>query len=76
MNEYVNTDKIIKYMKDKNLTETEFCKRCKISVSTLEKIFNSNESDIMTLYKIAQGMKVDLCFMYRENDKPYSLFIY
>ena len=53
MNERVNFDIITKYINDNHLTVKEFCKQCKISVTTYYKIKHGDEFSLVSLFKIA-----------------------
>ena len=55
----VKTELIEKYLKDNNLSKTKFCKMCKISPSTLNKIMNNDgHFRITALFKIARVMNL------------------
>lgn len=65
MKNIINTKLIENFMKEKNLSKTQFCKLCKISPRTLEKIFNDEyDYDLRALFKTAKCM----------NLKIYQLF--
>lgn len=59
MKNLVNTEMILKYLKENNLTKGKFCKACKISEMTFNRILN-NESKVslVSLFKISIQMKV------------------
>lgn len=59
MKNAINT--IEKYIKLKKITKTQFCKVCKISYSTLNKILNNNNSIKFTaLLKIARVLNIEI----------------
>lgn len=61
-----NIKLIDNFLKENNLTKTEFCKRCKISKYSLSKIYkNDFNIDIVVIIKIS----------YAINQKPCDLFI-
>ncbi|MDE6585193.1 MAG: helix-turn-helix domain-containing protein [Clostridia bacterium] len=64
MNNKLNTKLILDYIKNNNLTKKEFCRKCKISTSTLYKIINEKDFQLIALFKIAKIM----------NLKPYRFF--
>ncbi len=39
-NEFLRTEAIEEYLKDKKMSKAEFCKRCNMSVPTLNKVIN------------------------------------
>lgn len=43
MNNIVNPNSIQQYIKEKNITEKEFCKACNISQTSLEKILKLDD---------------------------------
>ena len=57
----VKTDLIKSFIKENNLSIAKFCKLCKISSSTLYKIFNGKDFVVVALFKIARVMKVQVC---------------
>ena len=62
----VKTDLIKSFIKDNNLTIAQFCKLCKISQSTLYKIFNGKDFIIVVLFKIARVMHVQVWQLIKE----------
>ena len=56
----LNTDKIIDYMNSHDFTRHEFCKRCGISVSTLNNILHNKNCIVTSLFKIAKAMDLQL----------------
>ena len=56
----VRIDLIKDFIKTNNLSITKFCKLCKISPSTLYKIFNGKDFIIVALYKIARVMRLKI----------------
>lgn len=75
MNTCINPDKILKYIKDNKLTKEEFCNKCKIDLSTLKEILKGEKVEFSIFYRLAQTMKIDICFMYNEKCTRV-LFIY
>lgn len=61
MNRYVKTEKIEEYIKENNLTKREFCKLCKISPSTLNKILKTENFNLLSLFKITRVMNINFC---------------
>lgn len=64
MKEIVNTQKIIEYIDVNNLTKTDFCKLCKISISTFNRILSGKDFYLATLFKIAKIMQVNVCNLF------------
>lgn len=61
MNNQINTDLIINYLFLNKLTKSEFCKMCKISYGTLEKVMSKNQNfNISALFKIAKVLNVKI----------------
>ena len=60
----VNVEKYEKFMKEHQLTKSEFCKKCGISVKTFNNILKGSNPQIMTIVKIADftGYKVENIF--------------
>ena len=55
----VKTELIEKYLRDNNLSKRKFCKICKISTSTLNKIMNDDGHFRLTaLFKIARVLGI------------------
>ncbi len=66
MGNNINIKLIENYIKEKNLTKIKFCKICKISLGTLNKIMTNNKNfSIVTLFKIAKILNIQI----------YQLFI-
>ena len=75
MEKYLNTEKIEKYLKDNKLTKKEFCKKCNISVSTLNRMYKSDNIRVINIFKVAKGMEVDVCFLfYEEHHHPILIY--
>ena len=54
----IDVQKIKDFMAENNLTKIQFCKECRISRETLEKILKDcYESKILAIFKIAKFMK-------------------
>lgn len=65
MKNTIKTVLIENFIKDNNLSKSKFCKMCKISQSTLNKIMTSNEnSRIIALFKIARVLKIQVYQMF------------
>lgn len=60
MKDIINTQKIKEYISANNLTKTKFCKLCKISISTLNRIFSGDNFYLDALFKIAKIMQVNV----------------
>lgn len=65
MKNTIKTVLIENFIKDNNLSKSKFCKMCKISQSTLNKIMTSNENfRIIALFKIARVLKIQVYQMF------------
>lgn len=65
MKNTIKTELIENFIKDNNLSKSKFCKMCKISQSTLDKIMTSNENfRIIALFKIARVLKIQVYQMF------------
>jgi len=49
---------ILNFMKENNLTKTEFCNQCGISMSTLNRIFKGYQADTKTLIKFVKILNI------------------
>ena len=59
------TELIENFRKDNNLSKSKFCKLCKISQSTLNKIMTNSENfRIIALFKIARVLKIQVYQMF------------
>ncbi|MDE5592365.1 MAG: hypothetical protein K2I75_00255 [Clostridiales bacterium] len=61
MDNAVNIALIDSYIKANNLSKTKFCKLCKISVYTFNKIMTDQDFDMINLFRIAKTMGVHIC---------------
>lgn len=65
MKNIIKTEIIEKYMNENKLSKTKFCKKCKISPSTLNKIMTNDDNfGIIALFKIARVIKVHVYQMF------------
>lgn len=65
MKNTIKTELIENFIKDNNLSKSKFCKMCKISQSTLNKIITNNENfRIIALFKIARVLKIQVYQMF------------
>ena len=66
--------KLIKnYIKENQLTKTEFCKRCKIHISVLNKIFvNQTNFRYIALFKIAKELNIHIAKLFQIKLKKLS----
>lgn len=65
MKNRIKTELIENFIKDNNLSKSKFCKMCKISQSTLNKIITNNENfRIIALFKIARVLKIQVFEMF------------
>ena len=65
MKNTIKTVLIENFIKDNNLSKSKFCKMCKISQSTLNKIMTNSENfRIIALFKIARVLKIQVYQMF------------
>ena len=65
MKNTIKTELIENFVKENNLSKSKFCKMCKISQSTLNKIITNNENfRIIALFKIARVLKIQVFEMF------------
>ena len=65
MKNTIKTVLIENFIKDNNLSKSKFCKMCKISQSTLDKIMTNSENfRIIALFKIARVLKIQVYQMF------------
>jgi transcriptional regulator with XRE-family HTH domain len=51
------------------ISKNEFCKKCKISSSTLNKILSNNQNlGIIALFKVARGMNVQIKELFTNHE--------
>ena len=54
----IKTEVIENYLSENNLSKTKFCKMCKISYSTLKRIMNNENFNLIALFKIARVLNL------------------
>ena len=65
MEKIMKIEMIEDFMTQNKLSKTKFCKICKISVSTLNKILNNQTNvGIVALFKICRVMKIEICNLF------------
>lgn len=65
MKNTIKVEIIEKFMKENKISKTAFCKMCKISLSTLNKIIDKDDSfRIIALFKIARVIKIQVYQMF------------
>lgn len=65
MKNTIKTELIENFVKENNLSKSKFCKMCKISQSTLNKIMTNSENfRIIALFKIARVLKIQVYQMF------------
>lgn len=60
MNNLINIEMIETFRKNNNLTKKDFCKLCRISYSTYQKILKGKNFRLLALFKIARILKIDI----------------
>lgn len=62
----LKTNFILDYMKNNNVSKCAFCKMCKISIPSLNKVLTGRfDVDLKILYKIARVTKNSICDYFR-----------
>lgn len=62
----IRKDFFEKYMRDNNLTLTEFCKLCKISMYTYKKIINGTGNySVYSLLKLARVVDMEMFGLFK-----------
>lgn len=65
MKNTIKVELIENFIKENNLSKSMFCKMCKISQSTLNKIMTNSENfRIIALFKIASVLKIQVFEMF------------
>ena len=65
MKNTIKTEIIEKFMLENKISKTKFCKMCKISPNTLNKIIaNDFNFEIIALFKIARVIKIEVYQMF------------
>lgn len=66
LKDVIKTEIFENYMKEHNLTKTNFCKLCGINVSTFNRIVSRQNFRISALFKIAKVIKVEVFKMFKD----------
>ena len=65
MKNKIKIEIIIKFMIENKISKTKFCKMCKISPSTLNKIISNDDNfGVIALFKIARVIKIEVYQMF------------
>ena len=68
----MNIFKIIDYIRRHNITKNEFCKKCNISLSTLDDIiYYGKRVDCQVAEKISDVMGIGVYELYTHESRPY-----
>ena len=68
MKNTIKIELIENFIKENNLSNSKFCKICKISQSTLNKIMTNSENlRIVALFKIARVLKIKVYQMFNKK---------
>lgn len=60
----INVKIIFDYIKNNKMTKTEFCKKCKTSVSTFNRIVAEKNAKLISLYRIAKTINIHICKLF------------
>lgn len=60
-----NTELILEYIDNRNLTKKEFCLQCKMSMSVFYNILNQMDVKLMSVFKIAKCMGVPIHMLFK-----------
>ena len=70
MYKIIDYKKIEKYLKENKLTQKEFCKICKISLSSLRKMkYGANDFYIETIFRVCKVIKCNLFEIFNEEER-------
>lgn len=67
MDNLVNTKIIENYLIENNISKIKFCKICKTSVKTLDKVFNGEDYNLRVLFKIAVALDIKMCELFNKS---------
>ena len=63
----IKTELIDKFMENSKMLKLKFCKVCKISLSSFNKLkINSLNLGIVVLFKIARALNIEICELFKE----------
>lgn len=66
MKDVVNVQMIKQFIEQKALSKTHFCKLCKISVSTLNRIYCGKDFNLLALFRVVKVMGVRVCELFNK----------
>ena len=67
MESSINVNKIYAYLKENDISKTEFCKKCKISPETFNALINnSKNTQLKAVFKIAREMKCSIPYLFED----------
>ncbi len=69
MNNLINIEIINTYIKENKLTKTGFCKKCKVGLSTFNKIISGKNFNLIFLFRIAKTMKIGIAELFVSETK-------
>ncbi|MDE5788859.1 MAG: helix-turn-helix domain-containing protein [Clostridia bacterium] len=69
MSYYVNCEVIKNYIKENNLSKTKFCKLCKISLQTFNKVLNGEDVYLGALFKISRALNINISVLFKVTEK-------
>lgn len=62
----IKTELIENFFEEHHLSKTKFCKICKISLSTLKKILNNENVNLIAVYKVSKVLGIYLHQMFKK----------
>lgn len=64
----IDTGFLENYLKDNKLSKTAFCKKCKISAKTFEKIISGQTNfRLVAIFRIAHALDIDFRVLFKKN---------
>ncbi|MBO5954844.1 MAG: helix-turn-helix transcriptional regulator [Clostridia bacterium] len=66
LKDVIKTEVFENYMREHNLTKTQFCGLCGINVVTYNRIISRQNFRILALFKIAKVIKVEVWQMFKD----------
>lgn len=64
MKNFVNIKLICNFIRSNQLSKSKFCKLCKISMSTLNRIMTGKKFFLSSLFRIAKTINVPICTLF------------
>ena len=64
----IDTEFLENYLKDNKFSKTAFCKKCKITAKTFEKIMSGQTNfSLVAIFRIARALDIDFRVLFKKN---------